>query len=573
MYKLQICLRYLRTRYIALASIISVMLGVATMIVVNSVMSGFQSEMYKRLHGILSDVVVEAQSMEGIPEPQILEAEVRAVLGDDLVGMTSTVHIPAMLSFQWRGQAITKQINLIGIDQATYASVSDFSQYLLHPQNRERLSFELHETGYDPRMQEAGWIYRRMRVAQEAFYRQQMKLLNQSARGPTARPATGSPTLQIASAEPVKSPAASTLPTNDAPTNDAPTNDAAGNDAASNDALMDDALMEDAAGESVHEVPANLNALRDPFAEVAAEETEDRTFDPSVQQHVGMVLGIATSSIRHRTEDGEVVEVFLCKPGDDVKVTLPTAGSPPQAVSGNFTVVDFYESKMSEYDACFAFVPLGQLQYLRGMIDPQSGIAAVNSIQIKLRPGADLNAARDKLRSRFPAELFPYRIQTWRDLQGPLLAAVQMETTILNILLFLIIAVAGFGILATFFMIVVEKTRDIGILKALGATRRGVMSIFLGYGLSLGCVGSGVGMVLGLLFVRHINRIASWLEAITGREVFDPTIYYFQEIPTIVDLGTVAWIVTGAMMIAVLASVLPALRAARMHPVEALRYE
>ena len=148
-----------------------------------------------------------------------------------------------------------------------------------------------------------------------------------------------------------------------------------------------------------------------------------------------------------------------------------------------------------------------------------------------------------------------------------------METTILNILLFLIIAVAGFGILATFFMIVVEKTRDIGILKSLGATRPGVMSIFLGYGFSLGCVGSGVGMVLGLLFVANINRIAAWLESITGREVFDPTIYYFQEIPTIVTAGTVSWIVGGAMLIAVLASVLPAVRAARMHPVEALRYE
>jgi lipoprotein-releasing system permease protein len=80
-------------------------------------------------------------------------------------------------------------------------------------------------------------------------------------------------------------------------------------------------------------------------------------------------------------------------------------------------------------------------------------------------------------------------------------------------------------------------------------------------------------MILGLLFVVHINRIAGWLELLTGREVFDPTIYYFQEIPTIIRASTVGWIVAGAMLIAVLASVLPAVRAARMHPVEALRYE
>jgi len=122
-------------------------------------------------------------------------------------------------------------------------------------------------------------------------------------------------------------------------------------------------------------------------------------------------------------------------------------------------------------------------------------------------------------------------------------------------------------------MIVVEKTRDIGILKSLGASSGGVLRIFLGYGLSLGIVGAGAGAVLGLLFVWYINDIAGVIEWITGQEVFDPTIYYFREIPTIVEPSTIAWIVAGALGIAVLASVLPALRAAQLHPVEALRYE
>src|SRR5437764_9107829 len=179
---------------------------------------------------------------------------------------------------------------------------------------------------------------------------------------------------------------------------------------------------------------------------------------------------------------------------------------------------------MSEYDSGFACVPLKKLQQMRGMIDPQTGIDAVTTIQLKLRPGVDLNAVRDKLRAHFPLDQFPYRIQTWRDMQGPLLAAVQMETTLLNILLFLIIAVAGFGILATFFMIVVEKTRDIGILKALGAPSRGVMSIFLSYGFSLGIVGSGAGMSGGLVFVAYINQISKLIELVIGHEVFDTTV-------------------------------------------------
>jgi lipoprotein-releasing system permease protein len=202
-----------------------------------------------------------------------------------------------------------------------------------------------------------------------------------------------------------------------------------------------------------------------------------------------------------------------------------------------------------------------------------TGVRSVTTIQLKLVEGADLNDVRDALRSRFPPETYAYTIQTWRDMQGPLLAAVKLETTILNILLFLIIAVAGFGILATFFMIVVEKTRDIGTLKALGASGRGVMSIFLSYGLVLGCVGSGAGLIGGLLFVRHINEIAAVVEKITGQEVFDPTVYYFTEIPTIVYPLTIAWVMAGAVAIAAMASILPALRAARMHPVQALRFE
>jgi lipoprotein-releasing system permease protein len=195
----------------------------------------------------------------------------------------------------------------------------------------------------------------------------------------------------------------------------------------------------------------------------------------------------------------------------------------------------------------------------------------VNVIQIKLKPGADGDAVRDKLQAKFSPAL--YEVYTWRDQQGALLAAVQMESAILNVLLFLIIAVAGFGILAIFYMIVVEKTRDIGILKSLGASGRGVMGIFLAYGLSLGMVGSGVGMTAGLLFVRYINEIAAALGWVTGRPVFDPKIYYFYKIPAIVMPQTVAWIVAGALLIAVAASILPARRAARQHPVEALRYE
>jgi lipoprotein-releasing system permease protein len=228
---------------------------------------------------------------------------------------------------------------------------------------------------------------------------------------------------------------------------------------------------------------------------------------------------------------------------------------------------------MSEHDSTHVYVPLERLQFLRGLGDGK-GAGAVNQIQIKARPGVDLDRLSlwiaTALEKPWPRT---FRVSTWEQKQGPLLGAVKIEQSILNILLFFIIAVAGFGILAIFSMIVVEKTRDIGILKALGASTGAVRSIFLGYGLALGLVGSGIGMAGGLLFVAKINDIEKWLSEFTGHKVFDDSIYYFKEIPTLVEPTTVCWIVFGALLIAVFASIWPAQRASKLQPVQALRFE
>ena len=525
MYKLLLCWRYLRTRYIALASIISVMLGVATMIVVNSVMAGFTTEMQDRIHGILSDVIVDAHNMEGMPDAEWQMDQIREVAGQWIEGMTPTVVIPGLLTFEYNGRWVNRQVQIVGIDPRTQSQVSDFGKYLQHPENRRQMSFELRTAGYDTRDHQAGAdAPERPEMAQAGWPRRKRQARFQAL-------------MQSMNGEP---------PPGGGPNPVAP--------------QATDPVAARATDPGAAPMPV---AARDAFAARA----EANQFDKAKEQHAGIVLGFALASMR----DHEGNDRFLLLPGDDVKLTLPTAGTPPKGISDNFTVVDFYESKMSEYDASFVFVPIDKLQELRGMIDPRTGVGMVTAIQIKLKPGADGNMVRDLLREKFRSQI--YGIYTWRDKQGPLLAAVDMETTVLNVLLFLIIAVSGFGILAIFFMIVVEKTRDIGILKSLGASGRGIMGIFLSYGLSLGLVGSAVGMVLGLLFVRYINEIADLLGKITGRPVFPPEIYYFYKIPTIVVPATVAWIVAGAVAIAVLASILPAMRAALLHPVEALRYE
>ncbi|OYP37508.1 ABC transporter permease [Rhodopirellula sp. MGV] len=529
MYRWLLCFRYLKTRYIALASIISVTLGVATLIVVNAVMSGFSVEMHERLHGLASDIMIECHATGGMPDPEGHLREIERICGPAIVGSSVSVSVPAMLGIDFRGQQIGRHVNLIGLDPETYNRVSDFGKYLLHPENKTSASFDLRDSGYAPDregLEKAGWEHRRERVEQdrqiEAMLAEERRMMEELKRQKMT---------------------------------------------------PEEIAAEQAASSAAAAGPSFGPSLAIPGMPQTSEESLVASIDPMKEQFDGIILGISTCSVRTRDAEGEVFDHYYAQPGDDVRMIFPSASEDTKVLNQKFTVVDLYESGMSEYDSTFAFVRLDRLQDLRGMINPESGVRSVTTIQLKVAEGVDLNLVRDALRRRFPAEVYPYNIQTWRDLQGPLLSAVRLETTILNILLFLIIAVAGFGILATFFMIVVEKTRDIGTLKALGASGHGVSSIFLSYGLLLGFVGSGAGLVGGLLFVDNINGIAGIVERITGQEVFDPTVYYFSEIPTIIEPLTLVWVMIGAMTIAVLASVLPAIRAARMHPVRALRFE
>ncbi len=474
MYKYLLCWRYLRTRYIALASIISVMLGVATMIVVNSVMAGFADTMRNRLHGVLADVVVESIDFDGFRRPDEIMQLIKNVGGDRVVAMAPTVETPGMLTIVTNGgQTISRPVQIIGIDPASRTKTGSFADYLFAQKRRGE--------------KEA------LKIPPSLAVPERLRL--------------------------------DTSPS----------------------------------GELLKEIDKD-----DPFRE----ELERRARE-DVPDH-GTILGYALAT--HHMP-GIEEDYYLAPEGSKAILTFPTAGRSPKAMQDSFTVVGYSKSGMSEYDSTHVYIPLARLQWLRGIGDGQ-GNGAVTHVQIKVREGVDLDALAMEIQNELErVRPMYFRVSSWEQKQGPLLAAVAVEQSILNMLLFFIIAVAGFGILATFSMIVVEKTRDIGVLKALGASSGGVRAIFLGYGLSLGFVGSGVGMVGGLTFVHNINRVEKWLSDVSGRKVFDDAIYYFKEIPTKVDPWTVAWIVGGTLLIAVGASVWPAHRASKLRPVQALRFE
>ena len=478
MYKYLLCWRYLKTRYIALASVISVMLGVATMIVVNSVMAGFSDKMRDRLHGVLADVVVESFSLDGFYDSDEVKARIMSVVGKDVQAMAGTMEVYGLMMFQVGNQKWPRQVQIIGVEPLERAKTGDFAEFLFTGQKvRDKKGRVIDE-----------------KISPPSF------------------------------------------------------------------AVSDKLRMESVpAGQILKDMTPD-----DPFYREVKRELDQQAPER------GAIIGWALGTIHRAGMDSDS---FVAPPGTKVGLVFPKAGNRPEAAYDDFSVVGYFKSGMSEYDSSHVYVPLDRLQYMRLLVDEQ-GRGAVNAIQIKVKPGVDIDKLKEKVQTALES-LRPmgFRVATWEDKQGPLLAAVAIEQSILNLLLFFIIAVAGFGILAIFFMIVVEKTRDIGIMKALGASTAGVRGIFLGYGLLLGVVGSGVGMAGGLLFVANINWIEKQLSRVLGHKVFDDTVYYFNEIPTLVEPWTVAWIVFGALFIAATASVWPAQRAAKLHPVKALRFE
>jgi lipoprotein-releasing system permease protein len=301
-----------------------------------------------------------------------------------------------------------------------------------------------------------------------------------------------------------------------------------------------------------------------------------------VAKPMGVIVGWGLGTIRnpraHSTDEqdkGELQDRVILHPGDVMSLTLATRddltgidGSPKAQVphTANFVVTDLFRCDMSVIDQMVVFVDILDLQ------DMQTMHNMATTLELRLADyDRDIESCLHELRQLFPDRM--YEVKTWKEIGGPVISAIGIERSILNVLLFLIIAVAGFGILAIFYMIVVEKTRDIGILKALGASNRGVMGIFVSYGLLLGVVGAGLGTLGGILFTLNINKIERFISLVTGGDVFPRDIYFFDQIPVDLSPWTLVWVNIGAIAIATGASVFPALRAALLHPVRALRFE
>jgi lipoprotein-releasing system permease protein len=227
-------------------------------------------------------------------------------------------------------------------------------------------------------------------------------------------------------------------------------------------------------------------------------------------------------------------------------------------VSGTFQI------GMSEYDQTFIFMPLMEAQLFFGVDNAVQGIelmvAAPDSVQAWRTPVARVVG---------PSA----RIIDWQQRNSSLFGALAVERNVMFLILTLIILVAALNIISGLIMLVKDKGGDIAILRTMGATQGAVMRVFFIAGAAIGTIGTVSGLLIGVVFCANIESIRQFLSRITGTKLFDPTIYFLSQMPAKIDPYDIVSVVMMALTLSFLATLYPSWRAARLDPVEALRYE
>ncbi len=557
MYKLFLCLRYLRSRVIAYFAVLAVALCVAMMLIVISVMSGFLQKVEDAAKGLFGDVIVAASgSLGGMGRYDEFIAELHEKV-PQVESATPSIMTQAFLRDPDIGYRFMAQVVGIRLPQST--RVSDFERGLYFQQGQSQPSFnppvELLLKGLD---------------------REIDKVKDMLDADTEPRDDAGELTVSDRALSALR--------------------------------FLNDAVFRLRRAESYWTKIADVHARLEAAEKTdSGQETEKvrklRTQLAELCQKAGVqspdyriILGLGLPQLSHRTDDGKTIRYIA--PGHNLFLSFIPLGRRMGAATltldtAEFTVVDDCKTDVWSIDKETVYIPFETLQLYNNMYprysvdDPPQLVqpARCTHVHVKVRKehsrGLELVKVKNKIQNlcddflrRYPdASRTSISASTWREMQADLIGPIERQRTLSVIMFAIISMVSVVLIFVIFYMVVVQKTRDIGVLKAIGASNAGVAGIFLSYGAAVGLVGSVLGATGGYYFVRYINPIQDAVDRWFGFRVWTAKTFMFEEIPNQVNLSTAVSIVISAIIAGLVGAFIPAMRAARMHPVEALRYE
>jgi len=269
----------------------------------------------------------------------------------------------------------------------------------------------------------------------------------------------------------------------------------------------------------------------------------------------GIILGV------------ELAKHLSVSVNDPIQVISPLGTMTPMGMMPKmrrFRVVGIFNSGMYEYDNTMAYISLESAQKFFSMGSHVTGI------EIKTGDIYKVKMIGKEIRQKMG---FPFWTKDWMEMNRNLFSALRLEKIAMFIILVLIVLVAGFNIVSTLIMVVMEKNKDIAILKSMGAPSNGILKIFVAEGLVIGVVGTVLGTILGLGAAFNLEKITEFVENLFGFKILRPDVYYIDKLPSHVDPFIVGLIIITAILISLLATLYPSWRASKLDPAEALRYE
>jgi lipoprotein-releasing system permease protein len=262
-----------------------------------------------------------------------------------------------------------------------------------------------------------------------------------------------------------------------------------------------------------------------------------------------------------------LADQLTLRAGDSITLVAPRGAVTPMGTTPRikvYKVAAVFEIGMSEYDAAFVFMPLAEAQAYFNRSDD------VTAIEVYTNAPEQIARFRQLVSEAANRPIF---MIDWRQRNATFFSALQVERNVMFLILTLIVLVAAFNIASSLIMLVKDKGRDIGILRTMGATQGAVMRVFLITGAAIGVVGDFVGFLVGLVVCLNIESIRQFMSWLTNTELFSPELYFLSRLPADLDVGETTAVVVMALALSLLATLYPSWRAARLDPVEALRYE